>query len=314
MYHIALCCIPLFALLAMSCSMPKNTPAQRERAPFALVGYLPEYRVDTIEAERLQAITDLVYFGLEPSADGTLPDEALPAKSLATLRAIQRVAHCRILITVGGWGRSQAFAPLAANDDARARFIAQLAALCQRYNLNGVDYDWEHPRNAEEMASYQQLLADTKAAFAPLGLLVTVAQAGWQDLGAPAYEAVDRVHLMAYDHDFPQATLAKAQADLDSLLAWGCPPQKIALGLPFYGRNAARDARTYKELVAAKTPASDIDIVDGYAFNGPETIAAKVDLARRRQLAGIMIWELGQDADYSLLRTIARHSDPTQKE
>ena len=50
-----------------------------------------------------------------------------------------------------------------------------------------------------------------------------------------------------------------------------------------------------------------VDTIDGFAFNGTATIVSKVDFARERNLAGVMIWELGQDSvreDASLLATI----------
>jgi GH18 family chitinase len=137
-------------------------------------------------------------------------------------------------------------------------------------------------------------------------LWISVAQAGWQDLGKEIYEEVDRVHLMAYDHDFPQATMEKTVADLDRLIGWGCPPGKIALGVPFYGRNQQGNARTYRELVDLDAN-STTDQIDGYAFNSRDTVARKTELSLQRGLAGMMIWEIGQDTsslNTSLLSTI----------
>ena len=37
------------------------------------------------------------------------------------------------------------------------------------------------------------------------------------------------------------------------------------------------------------------DTAGGYYFNGRQTIAEKVRLARRLGLGGVMIWEVGQD-------------------
>ena len=39
----------------------------------------------------------------------------------------------------------------------------------------------------------------------------------------------------------------------------------------------------------------DQDEVDGFYFNGPTTIRNKVKLAQSSGLAGVMIWETGQD-------------------
>lgn len=90
------------------------------------------------------------------------------------------------------------------------------------------------------------------AAYLPayrLNGLLTIAQAGWQRLGSRVYDSVDRVHLMAYDHDFPQATFEKSKEDVDRVMRDGCPARKLILGLPFYGRDQQRDAMTYADMV-----------------------------------------------------------------
>ncbi|MGV3756513.1 MAG: hypothetical protein ACO1QS_14120, partial [Verrucomicrobiota bacterium] len=50
----------------------------------------------------------------------------------------------------------------------------------------------------------------------------------------------------------------------------------------------------------------EADEWDGLYFNGPSTLAAKVALAKKKKLAGVFVWEIGQDADEdkSLLKGI----------
>ena len=272
-----------------------------------IVGYLPEYRMSDVVPEHLKPLTDLIYFGLVPSKDGTIPDAAVSASVLGKLHEIKRVAECRLLICVGGWERSDNFSAIAGSRATRLRFISSLSMFCRDNGFDGVDFDWEHPKDAREIADFGQLVAETRTAFADKRLLVTVAQAGWQDLGKIVYNNADRVHLMAYDHVFPQASLKAATADVDRLLEAGCPSRKIALGVPFYGRRKDGTARAYCELLKTRTTAPAEDIFDGFAFNGTNTLRRKVELIRKRNLAGIMIWEIGQDtvdAETSLLRVI----------
>ncbi len=304
-------------LLTLAIASFASAGARADAAKFVVVGYLPDYRITGVAPERIAPVTDLVYFGLEPPADGRLPPSPVAPTTLQRLREIKRVANCRLLLCVGGWNRSGGFPTLTMSDAARRRFIAGLLEFCQKNDFDGVDYDWEHPRGADQLNAYVRLLAETKAAFRDSQLLVTVAQAGWQNLGKAAYSAVDRVHLMSYDHEFPHATFAKSRADVDRLVGWQCPPARIALGLPFYGRNNANEARTYSELASQKTIDPKLDRIDGFAFNGKATITRKVQFAATRELAGIMIWELGQDAstnDESLLMTIHRHLRSTPEQ
>jgi chitinase len=278
-----------------------------DAAKFAVVGYLPDYRIASMTSAELGPVTDLVFFGLEPPADGRFPATPVDSAVLRKLHEIKRVAGCRLLICIGGWNRSEGFAALAENPVSRQRFISGLIEYCHNSEFDGVDYDWEHPKDADQIRNYARLLSDTRDAFHDQQLLVTIAQAVWQNLGEAAYEAVDRVHLMSYDHEFPQATFAKSKADVARLVGWRCPTAKIALGLPFYGRNGKNKARAYGELVGHNAHDPKVDSIDGFAFNGQATIIRKVQFATKHKLAGVMIWELGQDAsakDASLLTTI----------
>ena len=274
---------------------------------FSIIGYLPEYRVENCSPERLKTITELVYFGIRPPATGDLPDTPVKASILRKLKEIKRIANCRLLICVGGWGRSGSFPAMAGDKDARERFIGDIIGYCLTNGFDGIDYDWEHPKGAKEQSAFVELLSETATAFHKEGLIVTVAQASWLDLGKKAYHAVDRIHFMSYDHGFPQATFEKSKADIKKLLGWGCPADKIALGLPFYGRNEKGNARTYAELIRNRRKNSGSDVIDGFAFNSRETIKKKVRFAMEQNLNGIMIWELGQDASAdssSLLKAI----------
>ncbi|MFN0198638.1 MAG: glycoside hydrolase family 18 protein, partial [Planctomycetaceae bacterium] len=286
---------PSFVLTLIIIFLGGNFRADAAEREFVVVGYLPDYRIESCSPEQFAGVTDLVYFSLRPDANGHLPEAAVSEAVLQKLYAIKRLHKCRLLITVGGWDRSEGFPSIAKNQKTRAPFIAELLTFCRTHKFDGVDFDWEHPKDETELAAYGQLLAETKQNFRKHKLLVTIAQAGWQDIGKAGYQGVDRVHLMSYDHDYPQATLEKSQAEVKQLIDWGCPPAKIALGLPFYGRNEKGDARTYAELNAEGKLDPASDAVDGFAFNGEATIRAKIDFAFDQKLKGVMIWELGQD-------------------
>jgi len=291
--------------------------AQGAGKPLSVIAYLPEYRIDSVEPRQLQAVTELIYFGIEPTEDGTLLESSIQPGTLEKLQQLQETSGCSMLLTVGGWGRSEHFPVLASNAAARKRFISSLKSLCLSRHFSGVDYDWEHPKDEKEIDAYATLLEETRASFQAQGLKVTVAQASWQDLGEKAYEAVDRVHLMSYDHDYPQATLEQSIADVNRLIQFGCPTEKIALGLPFYGRVRNRDAKTYRELIANAEFDPAVDEIKGYAFNGRQTISQKIDFALHAKLQGVMIWEIGQDSydpETSLLQCIQNQIQSNQSQ
>ncbi len=51
----------------------------------------------------------------------------------------------------------------------------------------------------------------------------------------------------------------------DRLIHWGCPADKIASGVPFYGRNNNREARSSRALISKRQTDRTIDLIDGIA-------------------------------------------------
>jgi len=280
-------CLVLFVFLFAGATASADGPR--------LVGYLPHYAAAAFPTPGAKHVDDLIYFGLDPAADGAVPAAPYDKATARKLSAWKKPGK-RLLLSVGGWGRSKGFAPMAADNAARGRFVRGLTALCKAQGLDGIDYDWEHPKGPTQIAAYATLIEETAEALKPEGKIVTVAQAPWQDLGARVYRAVTHVHLMSYDHDFPQATRVKCQADVRRVLAAGCPAGKVFLGVPFYGRNKARGAASYGKIVLDHSPSPGLDHAGGYAFNGVNTARAKAHWAVSQKLGGVMVWEITQDS------------------
>jgi GH18 family chitinase len=281
---------------------------QREAPLIPVIAYLPDYRLAAIDPSVCSSLTDLIFFSIEPKPTGALDLAHLRPEAVTQLREWKQRYHLRLLVSLGGWTRSKGFGPMATDDKARGRFVQELTRLCRDNPFDGADFDWEHPANAAEEDAYAMLLTETKQAFQPHGLLLTVTLAAWQKLRKDGYEAVDRVHLMAYDHDGRHSTFEDSRADVDRLASQGVPRNKICLGVPFYGRNVTKpdQTMTYAEIINRYHPAPEVDEVDGMYFNGIQTIQQKTRYVRESHLGGLMIWELGQDTtdDTSLLRAI----------
>lgn len=287
------------------------TAQEKQAEEFAVIGYLPDYRLGSFDLGRLgPPLTDVVAFSIEPKADGSLDARRLKDSDLRRLREATAKKGIRLHVALGGWERSGGFAAMSTDPRIRKRFIEALTAFCREHKLDGVDFDWEHPATPAEEAGYAALLDETSRAFRPLKLRTSVTLAAWQKTTPEALRAVDRVHVMAYDHDGPHATAEDAAKDVEMLARKGAPRDRLVLGVPFYGRDLKDRGRAagYGEILAKHHPAADVDEVDGLYFNGPKTIAAKVRKAKADGLAGVMIWELGQDAegDGSLLKVIGR--------
>jgi GH18 family chitinase len=281
---------------------------------FRIAGYLPEYRLPGFDLELMaRGVTDLLLFSAEPTADGGLNLDRLAPEHWPRLREFKTRARVRLVLSLGGWGRSTHFAAVAGDAVRRRTFVSTVIRTCLAERLDGVDLDWEHPRNNAEEEAYGALLSELRDAFAPWGLQLSATVAGWQRLPAAAIKAVDWLQIMSYDHDGEQATLPAARQDVEQWRLQGAPVEKLVLGLPFYGRHVQRrdQVLTWAQLLERAPAGVDGDLFEGYAFNGPATIRRKVEYARETGLAGVMIWELGQDAagDRSLLSVIRQSVD-----
>jgi GH18 family chitinase len=299
----------------------------RPVAEHVVAAYLPEYRwyVD-LEAALRCCVSDLILFSVSPRDNGSVDDHWIPSENIARARRAADAVPDRVvnvLLCVGGAGRSAGFAKATSTAKRRRRFVANLEALLEEHSLDGVDFDWEAPRNDEEMANYVLLLRAASRALRSKNKLVTVALHPGQslktarlpgdgDVGSP-YDFVDRVHLMAYDmvsrDQSRHSTLEDASSAARHQLGEGLLSHKLALGVPAYGRHMQRpgEVKTFAEIYDELRPLQhphrshkhahfDSDITEsGYFFNGPSTVRAKANWANDQGFAGVVIWELGQD-------------------
>ncbi len=303
---------PLLKWVLTLCAMSVSCGvlvADDTAAPLRVVGYLPDYRVAGIDPAVGSLLTDVVFFAIDPQPGKPLQHPRWN-KAQPLLSKWKRDHGVRVTMSLGGWNRSTGFAKIASTAESRASFAAAALKLCQDDGLDGVDLDWEHPKGAREEADYAALILELKRVLQPHNLTVTAAVAGWQNLPKEGWQALDAVHLMAYDGPGQHSTYDAAVADVQRLIDKGVPADRIRLGLPFYGRGIkSRDKTlTYAEIVKQHSPAPEINEIDGVYFNGPDLIRLKTKYAAEKQLGGVMIWEIGQDAagNDSLLRVIRR--------
>ncbi|CAE7352676.1 unnamed protein product [Symbiodinium natans] len=198
----------------------------------------------------------------------------------------------------------------------------ELGNLIEKYDLDGVDYNWEYPgyrfgqgylSDTEVQADYRGL---SKLAFATREMY---AKRGWtskvitlayypdgrqeqllKEYGLP--EVVDLLHMMSYDQGgghHSSLDYGKKSADQGTQIL---PARQLTMGVPFYGRHSrSGEWTTYEDLVQKHWPLNpNVDSVDApdqgtIGFNGVDTIRHKTGYALQVELGGVMIWEVGQD-------------------
>lgn len=284
--------------------MPTSQPPR-----FRVLAYVTE---DTIpELIAYEKLTHINYAFLLPRADGTFRDVTNPWK----LKKIVEMANQNevgVLISVGGWGLEKEFEAIAADPAIRAVFVQNLVDYAAKYQLDGVDIDWEYPVAGVSDQNYLALMRELRAALPERILLTTaVAAYGQSADGIPseAFEVLDFVNLMVYDLSREaHATMEMAGQSLDYWAGRGLSQEKTVLGVPFYSRPGEIP---YRRMVASDPAAAQLDRFEFAGavqyYNGIPTMRAKTKLALERA-SGIMFWALPQDAmdEYSLLDAIDR--------
>jgi chitinase len=292
----------------------------------------------------------------------------------------QSSPQLRISIALGGWAGSKYFSIAAASAEARTLFVQSVVEVFfQPYPglFDGVDIDWEFPvaggqpgnlNQPADRENFTLLIGDLGRKLAELSSeqgrkfdLTIAISADSEKLGnlelAALARQVDWLNLMAYDY-YAGSEIAgfnaplyastadpnrnyNVDASVKALIRSGVPPQKVALGLPFYGRAIpgvprkdngvfqrgsskgseawGADGIDYRDLVARRPEElgfyrywnSEAQVPWLYnpaqeiwiSYDDPTSIARKAKYARAYGLRGVMIWDLLAD-DGSLLAAI----------
>jgi chitinase len=222
------------------------------------------------------------------------------AKNFAFLAGLkQQNPSLTVLVSVGGWLWSTNFSDISLTPQSRKLFIQSVMDFLSRYNLDGLDIDWEypgmvgsgHPFRAEDKQNFTLLLKELRQRFngetkrSHRKLYLTIAAGASNEFLAHTEMAkvqkyVDTVNLMAYDYYEPSSDAItghhaplftngadpkkiSAEASVLAFEQAGVPATKILLGLPFYGHIWGQVAESNHGLFQAGKP-----VPKGYAQYG----------------------------------------------
>ena len=185
--------------------------------------------------------------------------------------------------------------------------------------LDGIDLDFEGVQSLVEWNAYQKFLSTTSTYLHRHDLLLTVALHPGQLLSSEVCQSMDRVHVMTYDmmpssrpssdkRTNHHASIHSVHEALSKFIQNGCHPSKLIMGIPAYGRHEQNMGlvKTYSEVVDEITKNNHdskeigkfiqpMQTWNGYQFDSPDDVQAKVKYSIQNGLGGVFIWELGQD-------------------
>ena len=214
-------------------------------AHYEIVGYYAGWRPNSLIAPHDVTVIDyaFAYVGQDGAIvlDGP-PTEAATLAGLAAMR--DRNPDLNVMVSVGGWSRSNRFSDMAADPVLRATFIDSAIVFLRNERFDGIDIDWEYPaengagcpagetcERPNDKANFVSLARELRAALDKAGqadgkrYLVTIAAGAdekflakddpggaWlRDLAA----SLDWINLMSYDYHGSWERVAGLNAPLN---------------------------------------------------------------------------------------------------
>ena len=264
-----------------------------------------------------------------PNGDGTMISET----SLRRFVAAARKTGAKSIVSLGGGTIPPCSGDWATllRPETRAKLVAGLMELVDRYELDGIDVDLEGEimTRIDRDGNYTPFIRELSAALRSQSKLLTSATGSYDggmvpDASLPYF---DLIGIMSYDAIGPtsgtpgdeHASYEQAEKDLRLWLGKGVPAHRLALGLPFYGRGfgSYRPSWSIAEIADEKgKKALETDVLgkrcggcDYVTFNGLPTLERKAMLAGAWR-AGVMDWEIDEDLpdDLAIRRVLDGHA------
>lgn len=297
-----------------------------------IIGYLPAWGnvTQAIDQTDFSGLSHVMFAFANPDMQGNISFGTLSSATIQNLVDKAHDAGCQVLISIGGG--NPAINPAWQHNmkqENRDLLNQNLISLMNEYRFDGIDVDLEgdlvlSANYAGYVASMDELLPQHK--------LLTAALATWSasNLSKSTLDRYDFINVMSYDQKGPwtpnspgqHSSLENAASDIRYWInAKGISPDRVVLGVPFYGYNFESSSNiysmTYKEIVAQHDGAEELDEIQTIYYNGLPTIKAKAKMAIENA-GGIMIWEITQDVSYdddrSLLKGIHSVISPLQSD
>jgi mannose/cellobiose epimerase-like protein (N-acyl-D-glucosamine 2-epimerase family)/spore germination protein YaaH len=279
------------------------------------------------------------------------PSKTCPSRQLV---ADAHKARVKVLLSLGGWGWDKQFTAIVSKPETLERYIKAVMAIVDEHDYDGIDLDWEYPDTKAKVAGFDRLCRRFRKDLDQLGrkkgrhLFQTMAASadpptlGWLP-DKLLLETMDWVNVMTYDytgawtsfagHHSPLFASSKqpgtprsTELTMKYLLGRGMPANRLAVGLPLYGRGFAvsepyastkkagkgkapragnfsnieklikKDGWTRRWDDETKNPwaiAPDRSAVIGY--DDAESLSLRTAWAMKQGLRGVFFWQIAGD-------------------
>ena len=268
------------ALIFTSCNSSGESKKPLTEKKYRIVGYAAGYQnfdFSKIDASKLTHINYAFANVTDGKVqfDNSLNKTSMKPEDINILTGLKKDnPELKVLVSVGGWAWSGNFSDAALTPASRLKFANSAAAFVKKYNLDGIDIDWEYPNQPgagnkhrpEDTENFTLLLKAVRQALDDMAkkegsgkhYLLTIASGADETyientrLGE-AQKYLDFINIMTYDfyngwhkvtghHSnlnpsaLPDKDMNSCVNAVDLHLKAGVPADKLTLGIPFYGR------------------------------------------------------------------------------
>ncbi|MDR0303340.1 MAG: hypothetical protein LBH98_01010 [Chitinispirillales bacterium] len=281
----------------------------------AVIPYVAGWVSQPTDAE-LNKMTHLMIFQMFPDAQGNLITAGIPSWFNNAVTA----AHAKgVKVSVALGGASAQYTPnfvTATNQSNRSRLVNNVKNFVNDRNLDGIDIDWEFPKNDDEWKQCMDLLKDLKTAMPDKRISIAIggdspnSQFGNHFIKSNAasksyiqqnlFQYADAIHIMTYDmmgvtQPVKWNTHSDVEASKRCLQDWntfgngqpGYKKEQLMMGCAFYA-------------------------TQGTNGDNASTLKQKVDWTYDNGFGGVIIWELSQDRPTGTLLSAIWNANQTK--
>ncbi|EGW33264.1 chitinase endochitinase 1 precursor [Spathaspora passalidarum NRRL Y-27907] len=164
--------------------------------------------------------------------------------------------HLKVIMSIGGWGTCHLFEAVMSDKQKLANFIDSAVEFVHEYGFDGVDIDWEYPKNDKDARNYVELLRGLRSKLPNQFSLSIAAPAGAENVMVLRIKEMDQYlsfwNLMCYDfagegwskrtgfHSNLFGNNGDNELNADNVVEhykrMGVDSSKLILGMPMYGR------------------------------------------------------------------------------
>lgn len=245
----------------VSCAEEKNSEEESKMSEKIILAYVENKSLDKLDEATMTRVTHVNL------AFGVIRDKKLSMHDLPDIAKIvplrEKYPNVKWVLSIGGW-MADGFSQAAWDENTRATFAKSVAKAVDKYDLDGVDIDWEFPCNdaggiaadPKDKENYTFLLQALRDAIGEEKILsVAVSAEAWNIRNTEmdkVAQIVDYVQIMTYDmrpgqmttghhtslHS-PEERMSDNSVDqsVERYIKAGVPREKIVIGAAFYGRH-----------------------------------------------------------------------------